>query len=41
MAGHDSANHKIFGHPGMTAELLREFVPSPGSATSISMAWNV
>jgi hypothetical protein len=29
MAGHDSVYHKIFGHPGMVAQLLREFVAEP------------
>jgi hypothetical protein len=29
MSGHDSVYHKIFGHPGMVAELLREFVAEP------------
>jgi hypothetical protein len=29
MAGHDSVYHKIFGHPGMVAQLLREFLAEP------------
>jgi len=29
MAGHDSLYHKIFGHPGMVTQLLREFVAGP------------
>jgi hypothetical protein len=26
MADHDSVYHKIFGHPGMVSQLLREFL---------------
>jgi hypothetical protein len=29
MAGHDSVYHKIFGDPGMVAQLLREFLAEP------------
>jgi hypothetical protein len=29
MDGHDSVYHKIFGHPGMVAQLLHEFVAEP------------
>ena len=29
MAGRDSVYHKIFGHPGMVAQLLRDFVAEP------------
>jgi hypothetical protein len=29
MADHDSVYHKIFGHPGMVAQLLRDFVAEP------------
>ena len=29
MAGHDSVYHKIFGHPGMVSQLLRDFLAEP------------
>ena len=29
MADHDSVYHKIFGHPGMVSQLLREFLAEP------------
>jgi hypothetical protein len=29
MADHDSVYHKIFGHPGMVAQLLRDFLAEP------------
>ena len=29
MADHDSVYHKLFGHPGMVAQLLRDFVAEP------------
>jgi hypothetical protein len=29
MADHDSVYHKIFGHPRMVAQLLRDFVAEP------------
>jgi hypothetical protein len=29
MADHDSVYHKIFGHPGMVSQLLRDFVAEP------------
>ena len=29
MADHDSVYHKIFGHPGMVAQMLRDFVAEP------------
>jgi hypothetical protein len=29
MPDHDSIYHRLFGHPGMVAQLLREFVSEP------------
>ncbi|MBF0335364.1 MAG: transposase, partial [Alphaproteobacteria bacterium] len=29
MADHDSLYHRLFSHPGMIAQLLRDFVDEP------------